>query len=70
MHMTCIPFVLQKQNKDLQTLHAQANKMVYSFLSLSNGSIKICVFFFVVCVVLRKNFQNKAHVCVNKLGFC
>ena len=30
-HMTRIPLELQKQNEDFQTLHEQANKMVYSF---------------------------------------
>ena len=31
MHVTCIPLELEKRNKDFQTLHEQANKMLYSF---------------------------------------
>ena len=30
-HVTHTPLGLQKQNKDVRTLHDQANKMVYSF---------------------------------------
>ena len=78
MHVTHIPLELQKQNKDFQTLHEQANKMVYSFNRFEsfffeywpNKNLQISL---AACIILRIIFNFvflHTHACANKSGFC
>ena len=74
MHVTRIPFGLQKQNKDFQTFRNRQIRWCIvlfdlSLPSLSNGLIETCVLFFVACVILQITFKFRLYSMHMQIGF-